>query len=369
MRIKVKGKELYERISRMSVLLKSGTRDDYSKFIRFIVSGGSLTIHYFNGIVGVIDRCPGLDMTSTDDADFLVLAETFIPFLKSRKSEIEIVINEENKGMDILFNGGSLNTVCFSSASYPSLVNPSGDTVLRINSGFFVPALKKAFSFLETDDGLHMGTTRISMSVRDGVFDMVCTDRFKLYRMSRNMPDTPDMESLIARELADAIYGYFSDSDVILHMNADGRRIFFGTEDVTVMSLQVDEKFPDFRRVFDLFDPDFTVSVSRSVIKSVIDSLMFIKGRMVDFSFDGHALAISCSEPDKRLSLKDTVPFLDGNVRGVRFRTFMNSISSVVRFVTGNSVNIEYSSKRRVFRIYDPQNEHENTICSTLDIV
>ena len=99
-RIKISGKELYDRLSKIEPLVKSRTASlESSSRILFTCDGERFSLFYFNGTTGVADSFEGVDFQVSGAGErkrFLVDVTTLTPFLKTKKRDIEIIIEDNN---------------------------------------------------------------------------------------------------------------------------------------------------------------------------------------------------------------------------------------------------------------------------------
>lgn len=365
LKFKVSGSELYDRVYRLSPLIKQRNNEDYSSVIRFVVTEFGVHIHYFSGLVSVFDKCSSVHIVSSGNKEFLVPADTLISFLGKKKVDLEFSVSDENNLLEVKFKGGTFKTAWLDPKSYPVLFDPPSTSKLTIRADAFVPILKRSFNFLYVDkQDKIIGLDKVCLEVRNNVLNVVCTDKFRLYRLQKEINPTPDVRILIARDAADAIYSYFSDVEAELRISSYRGKMFFETSDVVISALEFEERYPDYIKVFDSYNPDTFMTVDSKVFKKVIDSFSFIDEKLLDISISNN-LNISCTDLKGRVQLEDVVPSLEKSGNEYKFKASKTNLTSIIKTLSEGTIKIEYSNPAHALRFFNPKNPEEVALSTT----
>lgn len=362
--LKVNGGELYKRVSRLRSLVSDRLGQDYAGRIRFDVSPSMIKISFFNGSISVVDSCLGLSFSCSGQGSFLVPADTFIKFLSSKKCDLEIIVSEANYSMEIRYRGGSFSGVWFGLHTYPAILPPPADANIFISSTLFVPELRRAFSFL-SDDDMYKGINKVLLEVKDENLHLVCTDRFKLFKSTQFFGSGLSFSSLIIKPAAEAIFNYFSDEAHTIRISSDGRRTFFDSDGVTIGCIELEEKYPDYLRLFNMFKPVLEFDVSRDVFMAAIKSLNVSEADKVGFKVADSVL-LSENNEEKRIKVEEDIPFLSKSGEDHSFSISSKDLSTSINSI--KEKELTFALGNNALMIYSKENKNVNILLSIYNL-
>ena len=369
-RVKTSGKELYDRLSKIEPLVKSRTASlESSSRILFTCDGERFSLFYFNGTTGVTDSFEGVDFQVSGAVErkrFLVDATTLTPFLKTKKRDIEIIV-EDNNTLIIKHSSGSFEMAWENADKYPTLYRePETDAVI-LKSSYFVPVLKRSFAFLMTDeDYASAGLTSVHVEAKNGVIDVVSTDRFKMYLNRKKVEGTGDFSLNISRGVADILYGYTSKEDTDIRVSNDGSRTFFSFHGVVIYTQDMVGKFPNYGKVFDGFTPSLSADVDKDSLKNAMDGMSVTDFDCLELNILCHSIGITNLNTEKRLKIQESIPVI--SFSGEEAESVVvgrENTMTALRSVTGTPVTIEYSSANKMVRFRTKEDEDSTVIISS----
>ena len=369
-RVKISGKELHDRLSKIEPLVKSRTASlESSSRILFTCDGEKFSLFYFNGTTGVTDSFEGVDFQVSGAGErkrFLVDVTTLTPFLKTKKRDIEIII-EDNNTLVIRHSSGSFEMAWEDADKYPMMYSEPDTDSTVLNSSYFVPVLKRSFAFLMTDEDYALaGLTSVHVEAKNGIIDVVSTDRFKMYLNRKKVDGAKDFSLNISRGVADILYGYTSKDNTDIRISNDGSRTFFSFHGVVIYTQDMVGKFPNYGKVFDGFTPSLSAEVDKDSLKNAIDGMSVTDFDCLELNILCHSIGITNLNTEKRLKIQESIPVI--SFSGEEAESVVvgrANMMTALRSVTGTPVTIEYSSANKLVRFRTKEDEDSTVIISS----
>lgn len=362
MKIRVSAKNMNDKLSKLSRLFIKSKIDDYTSKIRICAMGSYLDLYVVNNDISISDRI--YECSSDSNFSFLFDAATLISFFKSKKGDIDIVLSEDYSAK-FFYRNGEFEYVWEDDSKFPEIFKPS-DSKIRLRSSYFVPVLKRSFSFLANDE-FRESINRVFIKNNNGYIDVVATDRFKIFKSTKESYSSDNTEFLISEKCASILYQYASEDDIDIYMSTDNKRTFMEFGDTFISDMGTNMKYPNYSLLFDGFSPTTSFDVEKNSFLSTLESSAIANTANFDI-FIGNNLTIVASNVLDRKKVKESIGILNINGQEEKICVSGKNLIASVKNIIGDSIRFEYSNKTRLIRLYNPKYNSESILCPTLVI-
>lgn len=362
MKLRVSAKNMNDKLSKLSRLFIKSKIDDYTSKISICARDSYLDLYVVNDDISVSDRI--YECSSDCNFSFLFDAATLISFFKSKKGDIDIVLSDDYSAK-FFYRNGEFEYVWEDDSKFPEVFRPSGSKI-RLRSSYFVPVLKRCFSFLANDE-FRESINRVLIKNNNGYIDVVATDRFKLFKSTKESYIPDSMEFLISEKCASILYQYASDDDIDLYMSTDNKRTFIEFGDTFISDMGTEMKYPNYSLLFDKFSPTTSFDVEKSSFLSSLESSAIANTTDFDIVISNN-LTITASNILDRKKVKESIGVLNINGQEDKMRVSSKNLIASVKNIIGDSVRFEYSNTNKLIGLYNPKYNSESILCSTLVI-
>ncbi|MDR4504765.1 MAG: DNA polymerase III subunit beta [Candidatus Scalindua sp.] len=265
---------------------------------------------------------------------------------------IDIVENE--RVCEITGKDGYFKILCAIPEDFPVIPSFNDENFIEIDSRVFADMIKKTM-FIALADRTKSAYSGILFVVDGEQAKMVTNDGRRLAEIKRkiNNPEGMIKSCVIPIKSASQIIKMLVDSDELIKIKIDEKRILIRTKNVTVSSQLIDGKYPDYEKVIPsdlnkfavLNRAEFISAVRKGAIMTVEDY------KLLCFKFFNDMLELKCSTPDvgeARLSM--TIEYRDEELE-IGFNP--DYILDFLRVVDDNQVRFELKDKGTagVFRL------------------
>lgn len=365
MNIRVSGNLLGRKIQNISNVCSKSSKNDYSSSIRFILYKDHMEIQAMNEKITVWEKIYDdldIDLDDRSNFSFLVDASTFISFIKNRYEYIDIKIKDNNE-IDFVYPKGCFSTTWSEDKAYPKFLLPVENNVLTLNSKLFVPILKRSFYFSGKDEFRPFIETAL-IDISNGVFNLVTTDRFKLFKSSKNIDGVEDQKILLSEIVSSILYQYLADDDININISTDNTRTFIWFDDIIISDINVVNNFPNYNIIFDRFEVYTAIELNKKEFCSIIQYSSIIDDMFVYIKIGPKTIVKSevLGTRNKFMEYIDPSYFYGEEVI---VKVVRKHILSCINNVVGDLLRMEYCSSMRNIRLFNPKYDNELIVCST----
>lgn len=369
MKARVDGKILDKHLSNISKIFGKESSDVFYSSIRVIFYDSYVKFQAMNSRVTLTDIVQDIltDLNSGEFISFLIDAKTLVSFFKNHKEIVDIEIKNDFS-IDFTYGKGMFSTTWSEDKTYPSISNTPDVNTFRIGSLSFVPMLKKAFSFIQKNEFRpELGTVFIESIY--GSVNLASTDLNRLYLNISDVKTDQISSFMISEEAASILYAYIKDDDKEITICSDQKRTFILFDEVVIADLNIDRAFPNYKYVFENTYIDSYVDVLKESLMDTLSSLSIVEwSKVMGFGFNNGKIVIYSEDTGNRKKIQEyiTIGSLSGSEFsfGVQKAGFATSVKSI----SGDYIRIGYDSKNRFIKIYNPKNENESILSSTIQI-
>lgn len=365
MNIRVSGNLLGRKIQNISNVCSKSSKNDYSSSIRFILYKDHMEIQAMNEKITVWEKIYDdleIDLDDRSNFSFLVDASTFISFIKNRYEYIDIKIKDNNE-IDFVYPKGCFSTTWSEDKAYPKFLLPVENNVLTLNSNLFVPILKRSFYFSGKDEFRPFIETAL-IDISNGVFNLVTTDRFKLFKSSKNIDGVEDQKILLSEIVSSILYQYLADDDININISTDNTRTFIWFDDIIISDINVINNFPNYNIIFDRFEVYTAIELNKKEFCSIIQSSSIIDDMFVYIKIGPKTIVKSEVLGTRNKFMEYIEPsYFYGE--DVIVKVVRKHILSCINNVVGDLLRMEYCSSMRNIRLFNPKYDNELIVCST----
>lgn len=365
MNIRVSGNLLRNKIANISKIFSKSSNNIFSSNIRFLIYRDYLEIQAMNEKITASEKIYDDVIIDLDDrplSSFLIDASTFISFIKNRVEYIDIKV-KDNNDIDFVYPKGCFSTVWLDDKSYPTFFQPVKENVLTVNSKLFVPVLKRSFYFSGKDEFRPFIETAL-LEISNGFLNVVTTDRFKIFKSSKNIEGANNQNILLSETVSSILYGYLSDEDIDVNISTDGTRTFIWFDNVIISDINVVGKFPNYKFIFDNFISNTSFEVNKKEFISIIQSSSIVEDKFVEINI-GPRIEVKSEVIGKRNKFVEYMDcdYFEGNNQ--KIKVSKSDILACVNNVVGDNLRIEYCEKSRFLRFFNPKYSNELITCCT----
>lgn len=176
----------------------------------------------------------------------------------------------------------------------------------------FVPTIRKSFRFLDSDE--MRGMDRVILYLKEGKLFTMATDKFAFFlsRATVNNREA-EYELTLSVDVAGILYDIFQggdDSDEVISVSADDKRIYLSVKDIIISELQYDKKLPLYKRIFDANEVTQVFSVNTAEFTHAIESAKSVSKNRMDalrIEYKDGQLEVSLVNWENRTGIKEKV--------------------------------------------------------------
>lgn len=356
MRFTVSTTTLQKNLQMISGAIGNNRTFPISECFIFNIKDGALSVTASDGETTM---SVSLDVMADDDGNVGMPAKMLLEILKNLPDQpLTFKIDTENYAIEILAKSGKYKLGGEDATDFLDIANLKDTKTFHINANILGSAINKTIFAVSTDE-LRPAMTGVFFRADDTGLTFVSTDAHKLVRYQHdNNPDNAEAEFILPKKALTLLKNVLPANNALVNIAHNRTGVLFSIGDVRLVCRLIDARFPDYKAVIPLDNPN-RLSINRSDFANSLKRLSIFANKnnyQVVFEVGGDELKLTTQDIDYA---NEAVERLTYKYEGSEMQIAFNAkfLSETLSVLDTEEVNLEMSTPSRAGIILPTEQE------------